>query len=232
MAATSSAAARPPCHYAVLGVARGASAADIGIAYHNLVQEWQLEGDSWTTEESRATFHRMKEAYRVLSDASRRASYDAAAFPPAPQPDFKQLSNYLFPSVNRLLTEMEGLRSRVTKFNDRMNNDPTLTMDQMLTMLKDINMSLPEDPPQVAPPKRRGRPPKNSGPSRPAGGAAGARKKKQPAAARKPRGKKGAGTDKSPSPNNPHGSKRPPPPGFDGPCACVAKSLRIRAQNC
>ncbi|CAL5041400.1 unnamed protein product [Urochloa decumbens] len=227
--------AERPCLYAVLGVAKGASAADIGAAYHKMVQEWELEGDSSTTAESRASFLRMKEAYEVLSDASRRAMYDAGVvFPPAP--DF-QLSNFLFPSVNRLLAEMEGLRSRVSKFNERMKKDPTLTMDQMLVMLNDINK--PDDPPQAPAPKRRGRPPKYNGVrARPApapGGAAGVRKKKQPAAARKPpRGKKGVGSlAHSPSPHG--GTKKkppPPPPGFNGPCACVMKSLRIRAQNC
>ncbi|CAL5054387.1 unnamed protein product [Urochloa decumbens] len=230
MAASSS--AERPCLYAVLGVAKGASAADIGAAYHKMVQEWELEGDSSTTAESRASFLRMKEAYEVLSDASRRAMYDAGVVSPPAPADF-QLANYLFPSMNRLLAEMEGLRNKMSMFNDRVKKDPTLTMDQMLVMLKDINK--PDGPPQAPAPKRRGRPPKNNGgAARPApGGAAGVRKKKQPAT-RKPRGKKGVGSlASSPSPHG--GTKKkspPPPPGFNGPCACVFKSLRIRAQNC
>ncbi|CAN6177140.1 unnamed protein product [Urochloa humidicola] len=217
MAASSSAAR--PCYYAMLGVARDASVADIAAAYRKLVEEWQLEGDSSTTAESKACFLRMTEAHEVLTDAPRRARYDAGVDPAAP--DF-QLPNLLFPSVNRLLADVEGLQ----------NKGPRLTMDHMLGMLEDINK--PEDPPQAAAPKRRGRPPKNksivNAPSRPAAGEGGDRKKKKPAAARKPCGKKGAGS--SASNPNPHGAKRTPPPGFNGPCACAYKSLRIRAQNC
>ncbi|CAN6193567.1 unnamed protein product [Urochloa humidicola] len=224
--ADSSSVARP-CHYVVLAVARDASIADIGAAYLKLVEEWRLEGDSSTTAESRASFLRIKEAYEVLSDAPMRAMYDAG-FSPA-LPDY-QRSNTLFPTVNSLLAEMEGLRKSVTNFN-RIMQDPTLTRDQMLGMLEDINK--PENPPQ-APPKRRGRPPKNknnvNAQSRSAGGVAGARKKQQPAAAGKPPGKKGVGS--SASNPSPHGSKSTPPSGFKGPCACAYKSLRIRAQNC
>ncbi|CAN6214775.1 unnamed protein product [Urochloa humidicola] len=82
------------CHYVVLDVAYDASVTEISAAYHKLVEEWQLEGDSSTTAESRESYLRMKETYEVLSDATMRATYDAG-FSPA-LPDY-QLSNSLFP---------------------------------------------------------------------------------------------------------------------------------------
>ncbi|CAO2188789.1 unnamed protein product [Urochloa humidicola] len=184
-----------PCHYVVLSVARDVSVADIGATYHKLVEEWQLERDSSMTAESRASYLQIKEAYEVLSDASMRALYDAG-FSPA-LPDY-QLSNSLFPPVNRLLAEMEGYRKRVTNFNNRIKKDPTLTRDHMLGMLEDINK--PENPPQAAP-KRRGRPPKNKNNVNALSRRAGGPKMQQPAATGKPPGKKAAGFSASnPSP--------------------------------
>ncbi|CAN6177141.1 unnamed protein product [Urochloa humidicola] len=88
MAGTGSSSGRP-CHYAVLGVARDASAADIRAAYRQLVLRWhpdkvlQLQGeDPREKEEAEIRFYQIKQAYEVLSDASRRAAYDAVAFWP------------------------------------------------------------------------------------------------------------------------------------------------------
>ncbi|CAN6200801.1 unnamed protein product [Urochloa humidicola] len=75
-----------PCHYAVLGVARDASPADIRAAYRQLALRWhpdkvQLQGDDpREKEEADTRFQHIQQAYEVLSDASRRAAYDAAAF--------------------------------------------------------------------------------------------------------------------------------------------------------
>ncbi|CAL5054385.1 unnamed protein product [Urochloa decumbens] len=75
-----------PCHYAVLGVARDASAADIRAAYRQLALRWhpdkvQLQGnDPREKEEADTRFLHIRQAYEVLSDASRRAAYDAVAF--------------------------------------------------------------------------------------------------------------------------------------------------------
>ncbi|CAL5039955.1 unnamed protein product [Urochloa decumbens] len=77
-----------PCHYAVLGVARDASAADIRAAYRQLALRWhpdkvQLQGnDPREKEEADTRFFQISQAYEVLSDASRRAAYDAVAFWP------------------------------------------------------------------------------------------------------------------------------------------------------
>ncbi|CAL5049376.1 unnamed protein product [Urochloa decumbens] len=77
-----------PCHYAVLGVARDASAADIRAAYRQLALRWhpdkvQLQGnDPREKEEADTRFLQISQAYEVLSDASRRAAYDAVAFWP------------------------------------------------------------------------------------------------------------------------------------------------------
>ncbi|CAN6193569.1 unnamed protein product [Urochloa humidicola] len=77
-----------PCHYAVLGVARDASAAEIRAAYRQLALRWhpdkvQLQGeDPREKEEADTRFLQIRQAYDVLSDDSRRAAYDAVAFWP------------------------------------------------------------------------------------------------------------------------------------------------------
>ncbi|TKW23185.1 hypothetical protein SEVIR_4G277000v4 [Setaria viridis] len=201
-----------PCHYAVLGVAKCASAANIDAAYHKKVEEWRLEGDSSTTQESRASFRRIKEAFEVLSDASRRASYDAGVSPAG-----FQLAKVL-PSMNKLLADIGELRKGISNFTDRMKQDPKLSMEQMLAMLKEINKRNDDQPPA---PAGRGRPPKRNGSPSPRPGAP-VRKK---LAARKARGKKSSGAS-SPTLSPPaRGTKRPPSPGFYSPCACVLKKL-------
>ena len=64
-------------YYEVLGVARSASAADIKRAYRNLARRHHpdvvAEGDKASAE---AHFKEINEAYAVLSDPQRRASYD------------------------------------------------------------------------------------------------------------------------------------------------------------
>ncbi|CAN6214819.1 unnamed protein product [Urochloa humidicola] len=95
-----------PCHYVVLDVACDASVAEISAAYHKLVEDWQLEGDSSAMAESRESYLRMKEAYVVMSNASTRTMYDTRFSPVLP--DY-QLWNSLFLSVIHFLAEMEVL---------------------------------------------------------------------------------------------------------------------------
>ncbi|RLN00720.1 chaperone protein DnaJ-like [Panicum miliaceum] len=70
-------------YYAVLGVARDASAAEIRSAWRRLSLKWHpdklkgAEDHSRLKEQALARYHEIQEAYKVLSDPSRKAMYDA-----------------------------------------------------------------------------------------------------------------------------------------------------------
>jgi curved DNA-binding protein CbpA len=78
-----------PDHYAVLGVPRDATSADISRAYRRLVRlhHPDLRGSLEPTRAagSDATLDRVLSAYAVLRDPERRARYDRQ-FRPAPSP--------------------------------------------------------------------------------------------------------------------------------------------------
>ncbi|MGI5131173.1 DnaJ C-terminal domain-containing protein [Pseudonocardia sp. CA-107938] len=61
-------------HYAVLGVARAATGEEIQRAYRALVRRFHPDVNAEPGSEEQ--FHRVREAYAVLSDAARRARYD------------------------------------------------------------------------------------------------------------------------------------------------------------
>lgn len=60
-------------HYAALGIARGASVGEVRRAFRRLALETHPDRAG---AQSTATFQRISEAYGVLSDPARRASYD------------------------------------------------------------------------------------------------------------------------------------------------------------
>jgi len=61
-------------YYEVLGVARGASDAEIKRAYRRLAQQWHPDVNA--SPEAHERFKQINEAYQVLSDRERRQSYD------------------------------------------------------------------------------------------------------------------------------------------------------------
>lgn len=61
--------------YEVLGVARGASAEDIKKAYRRLAMKYHPDRNA-DDKDAEARFKEAKEAYEVLTDASKRAAYD------------------------------------------------------------------------------------------------------------------------------------------------------------
>ena len=63
-------------HYAMLGIARGASADDVKRAYHSLSKRWHPDKNPEHTTEAEAIFKAVKLAYETLSDADKRRRYD------------------------------------------------------------------------------------------------------------------------------------------------------------
>jgi molecular chaperone DnaJ len=61
-------------YYEVLGIARGASDADIKRAFRKLAQQWHPDVNQDTTADAR--FKEINEAYQILSDPQRRQTYD------------------------------------------------------------------------------------------------------------------------------------------------------------
>jgi curved DNA-binding protein CbpA len=75
-------------HYAVLGVTRTASLAEITRAYHRLVR--RHHPDAQHAEARPERLRAIVAAYTVLRDPSRRAAYDRHHRPPPPAPADRQ----------------------------------------------------------------------------------------------------------------------------------------------
>ena len=63
-------------YYEILGASRDASDADIKKAYRRLAMKHHPDRNTGDSEEAEGKFKEAKEAYEVLSDASKRAAYD------------------------------------------------------------------------------------------------------------------------------------------------------------
>ena len=63
-------------HYAVLGIAKGASDDAIKKAYHKKAKEWHPDRNFGNEEKAAVNFKLVGEAYSVLSDPQKRAEYD------------------------------------------------------------------------------------------------------------------------------------------------------------
>jgi DnaJ-class molecular chaperone with C-terminal Zn finger domain len=61
-------------YYEILGVARGASEAEIKKAYRKLAQQWHPDVNAEAA--AAVKFKEINEAYQVLSDPERRQRYD------------------------------------------------------------------------------------------------------------------------------------------------------------
>lgn len=77
-------------YYAILGVSRNASIDEIRRAYRKLAMQWHP--DKWARTpsllgEAKRKFQRIQEAYSVLSDARKRAMYDAGMYDPTEEED-------------------------------------------------------------------------------------------------------------------------------------------------
>ncbi|XP_062230422.1 uncharacterized protein LOC133928208 [Phragmites australis] len=122
-------------YYEVLGVARGASAAEIRAAYLKLAKKWHPDKvrDSRVAEEAKARFQQIQQAYQVLSDESKRALYDAG------------MSN---PSVDNDedVKGMDDFLGEIVATMGKMDGEPDLTMDELWGMLGEITKSFDEPP--------------------------------------------------------------------------------------
>ncbi|MEX0985103.1 MAG: molecular chaperone DnaJ [Actinomycetota bacterium] len=104
--------------YEVLGVERGASGEDIKKAYRRLAREHHPDVNGDPTAEER--FKEVAGAYEILSDASRRARYDAMGSAGAGQPitDLSDIFEMFFGSGGFGAGRSRGPRSRMREGDD------------------------------------------------------------------------------------------------------------------
>ncbi|KAK9091695.1 hypothetical protein Sjap_024872 [Stephania japonica] len=105
---------RSGSYYAILGVRRNSSAAEIRRAYHKLAMRWHP--DRWIARspsllgEAKVRFQQIQEAYAVLSDQRKRSTYDAGLY----NPDEDENDNNGF---SEFLQEMLSLMANVRSEN-------------------------------------------------------------------------------------------------------------------
>ncbi|RHY94986.1 hypothetical protein DYB37_000371 [Aphanomyces astaci] len=63
-------------YYEILGIVRGATDQDIKKAYRKLAMKWHPDKNKSNRDEAQAKFHEISEAYDVLSDPAKRATFD------------------------------------------------------------------------------------------------------------------------------------------------------------
>ncbi|KAK1299235.1 hypothetical protein QJS10_CPB14g00252 [Acorus calamus] len=104
---------RSGCYYAVLGVDRCASAAQVRAAYRKLAMTWHPDrwargaADSSRAEEAKRRFQQIQEAYDVLSDHRKRSLYDAGLYDPLDEAeDIDGFSGF----VEEMMSLMEDVR--------------------------------------------------------------------------------------------------------------------------
>lgn len=118
-------------YYEILGVAREASPEDIKRAYRNLARKLHPDVNG-QDEESHQRFKEINEAYAVLGDANRRATYDRYG----PDADFGDLGDFgPFPGMEdifEMFAGFGGMGRRETRRGPRRGAD--LRIDLVLTL--------------------------------------------------------------------------------------------------
>lgn len=75
------------CHYTVLGIKKASSEKEITLAFRRMVMRWHPDRHPVETQKAaEIEFKKVKEAYEVLSDSSKKAIYDNSAASPRQNP--------------------------------------------------------------------------------------------------------------------------------------------------
>ncbi|MQL86466.1 hypothetical protein Taro_018990 [Colocasia esculenta] len=110
--------ARTRDYYAVLGVHRNASLADVRTTYRKLALKWHP--DRWAArkarteaaEEAKRRFQQIQEAYQVLSDDIKRTLYDAGLYSPKEEGDDDDYVEGFADFVKEMVTLMAEVRRK------------------------------------------------------------------------------------------------------------------------
>lgn len=98
-----------PDYYSILGLSKGATQDEIKKAYRQTALKWHPDRNPQNREEAGKRFREASEAYQTLSDAKKRAHYDASFSGPAYRPESGR-SEYSGPFASRPRADRGGVR--------------------------------------------------------------------------------------------------------------------------
>ncbi|KAE9593711.1 putative DnaJ domain-containing protein [Lupinus albus] len=127
------------CYYSILGIHRDASSSDIRTAYRKLAMKWhpdKFSRNPATVGEAKRRFQQIQEAYSVLSDHSKRLTYDAGLYDPLEEDnqEFCDFMQEMISMMNNVKDEGDSLEDLQRMFMEivggdemsfELNHDPT-----------------------------------------------------------------------------------------------------------
>ncbi|WOK92530.1 hypothetical protein Cni_G01221 [Canna indica] len=133
---------QPVSYYAILGVGRDASVAQIRASYRKLAMKWHPDRrgrEPWMVEEANARFQQIQEAYQVLSDERRRGLYDSGLYDFVDEDDDEEVEGF-----SDFVQEMVTLMASVNKENKQYSLEE---LQQMLNQMAQDFASVSPSPP-------------------------------------------------------------------------------------
>ncbi|TVU01920.1 hypothetical protein EJB05_52567 [Eragrostis curvula] len=128
-----------PDYYAVLGVSRSASASEIRAAYLKLAMKWHPDKrgkEEADDAEATARFQEIQQAYKVLSDPTKRDMYDAGLYDPSADDNDEDI---------KLMNDFLGeLVATMGKHDEEPEPEPTT--EELWRLIADVEVPLKQVP--------------------------------------------------------------------------------------